>query len=688
MEKKYINENFKHFLHGGDYNPDQWTDHPEVLEEDMRLMKLANCNSMTVGIFAWAKLEPEEGVYDFSFLDKAINDVYENGGRIVLATPSGARPAWLAEKYPEVLRVNADRTKNIFGRRHNHCYSSPVYRRKVAEINRRLAERYKDHPAIVMWHLSNEYGGECHCELCRENFREWLKNKYGTLEKLNYQWWNGFWSHTFTDWSQIEPPSPLGERTGPQNLDWMRFVTYQTTDFMKSEIAVLREITPNIPITTNLMGFYTGLDYRVMAKELDVVSWDSYPFWKGNDGDDIRTAMETSLVHDLNRGLKHRPFMLMESTPSTADWHPYSKMKRPGQHEQASLQAVAHGSDTVQYFQWRKSRGNDEKFHGAVVDHVGNENTRVFREVSQLGARLKKLDEVVGTLTESRVAMIYDWSNRWAFDATKGFHRADKKFMQTMENYYAPLWKRGINVDIVGFEDDLSRYELVVAPLLYTVTEELEAKLEAYVRNGGRLLCTYATGYVNENDLCHLGGFPAGRLKDVFGIWNEEIDTLYPEEHNTVRAYGKYFKAVDYCEIIHTRNANAIAIYESDFYKGGAAATVNYYGSGKAYYVAFRDDGEYADLLIHNILRELGITSDFDAPLPLGVTAHSRTDGETLFVFVQNFTTSTVKLCTEELWVTLDSDVPISGEIIMKPYETLVLTRKKIHLEPIAGEAN
>ena len=676
MEKKYISEKFKHILHGGDYNPDQWTEHPDVLDEDMRLMKLANCNSMTVGIFAWAKLEPADGVYDFSFLDKTIDDVYANGGRIVLATPSGARPAWLAQKYPEVLRVNADRTKNIYGARHNHCYSSPVYRRKVTEINRRLAERYKDHPALIMWHLSNEYGGECHCELCRENFRTWLKNKYGTLDKLNYQWWNGFWAHTYTDWSQIEPPSPIGEKTEPQYLDWMRFVTYQTTDFMKCEIAAIRDITPDVPITTNLMGFYPGLDYRVMSKELDVISWDNYPYWRGSDAYDIATASDIALTLDLNRGFKHRPFMLMESTPSSADWHEYSKLKRPGQHTLASLQAVAHGSDTVQYFQWRKSRGNNEKFHGAVVDHVGHENTRVFREVSALGARLKKLDCIVGTGTVSRVAMLYDWSNQWAFDDTKGFHKSDKKFMQTVQKHYRSLWQRGINVDVIGYEDDLTKYDLVIAPLLYSVTDALIDKLENYVRNGGTLLSTYASGYVNENDLCYLGGFPAGKLKDVFGIWNEEIDTLYPDEYNTVKADSKEYKAVDYCEIIHQQGAKAIATYESDFYKGGAAATVNAYGKGEAYYVAFRDEGDYTDMLTEEIISKLGITSDFDGVLPYGVSAHSRTDGENVFVFIENYSVNEAKLTTVQSWTDVETECSVTGEIVLAPYQTLILSKK------------
>lgn len=676
MDKKYICEDFKHMLHGADYNPDQWQEYPEVLDEDMRLMKLAHCNVMSVGIFAWAALEPEEGKYDFTFLDKTIDDIYKNGGRVVLATPSGARPAWLSQKYPEVLRTNADHSKNTHGGRHNHCYTSPIYREKVANINRRLAERYGNHPAVIMWHLSNEYSGRCYCEHCVNAFREWLREKYGTLDRLNHEWWTSFWAHTYTDWSQIDPPSPLGETcTHGLSLDWKRFCAHQTNEFMKAEIAAVREFSPDIPITTNLMGFHYEVDYQLLSKSLDFVSYDSYPTWRGSESD-IKTASDTAIIYDLNRSLKNQPFMLMESTPSHVNWHPYNKLKRPGQHMLSSLQAVAHGSDTVQYFQFRKSRGSSEKLHGAVVDHVGHEHTRVFSEVAELGARLEKLDEVVGTRTVSRVAILFDWSNRWALEDAQGFQQKDKKCDATRDQFYFSLWKRGINTDVIGVDDDFSKYDLLIAPMLYMVDAKLEAKLCEYVSGGGKLVGTYTMGMVNENDLVHLGGFPCGSLKDVFGIWNEEIDTLYPDEYNTVNFGDVDYKAVDYCEVIHPTTASVIATYTSDFYSGGAALTCNEYGKGSAYYIAFRDEGDFTDKLISKLLDASKITSDFDGELVYGVTAHSRTDGETIFVFLQNFSSDTKGTHTEREWVTADTGERVSGKISLQPYETLILTRK------------
>lgn len=677
MAKKFINAKFPHLLHGGDYNPDQWQDRPDILSEDMRLMQLANCNAMSVGIFAWAALEPEEGKFDFSFMDKAMDDIYKAGGRVVLATPSGARPAWLSMKYPEVLRTNADGSRNTHGMRHNHCFTSPIYREKVANINRRIAERYKDHPALLVWHISNEYGGRCYCENCKKAFREWLKNKYKTLDALNHAWWTAFWAHTYTDWSQIDPPMTHGEQyTNGLDLDWRRFCTHQTTDFMKTEIAAVKAVTPDVPVTTNMMGFYHGLDYRVLARELDVIANDIYPTWKGND-DDIHTAMLTAFTHDLCRTMKHQPFMLMECTPSHVNWHAYNKLKRPGAHELSALQTIAHGGDTVQYFQFRKSRGAGEQFHGAVVDHEGSENTRVFKEVSALGARMKQLDAIVGTKTEARVAILHDWSNKWALDNAQGFQNKNKKLDSVQHRFYEPFWKRGVNVDVICSDDDFTKYDLLIAPMLYSVSNAQGEKLAAYVEQGGTLVCTYATAMVDDTTLAHLGGWPGAGLRKVFGIWNEEIDTLYPEDSNTVSTAFGEVKAVDYCELIHAEGAEVLATYASDFYVGRPAATVNSYGKGKAYYFAFRDEGDFTDAMMVKLMSDLGITPDFDGPLPHGVTAHSRTDGENTFVFLQNFNNAPVTVSTAEKWATVEKNAPVSGDIALNPYETVILQKAK-----------
>lgn len=674
--KDIIIKNYPHMIHGADYNPDQWQDRLDILEDDMRLMKLAACNEMTLGIFAWSRLEPEEGKFDFSFLDKAMDDIYQAGGRVILSTPSAARPTWLAQKYPEVLRVRPDGIRNEFGVRANHCLTSHVYREKVRIINEKLAERYAGHPALIAWHISNEYGGDCRCPLCREAFRNWLKKKYGTLDNLNRAWWTSFWSHTFTDWEQISPPGPLGD-TGLHglNLDWRRFVTDQTADFMNAEISAVRKFTPDIPVTTNLMGFFYDLDYRKLSESIDFVSWDSYPQWGVNEKHDISEAIYTAMTHDLNRSMKKRPFFLMESTPSCVNWHQYNKLKRPGMNELSSLQAVAHGSDSVQYFQWRKSRGSTEKFHGAVVDHVGTENSRVFKEVSSLGGRLKGLDFIVGTMPKVKTALLYDWDNRWALDNSEGFAKDDKKVMPTMYSYYSALWKRGIDTDIIGAEDSFEDYRLIIAPMRYSVSEKLGEKLKKFVKNGGTLLFTYISAMVNENDLCYLGGFPGAQLGELFGIWNEEIDTLYPDDRNTVKFENAEYSAIDYCELIHTRSAEVLAVYSEDFYSGMPALTVNEYGKGKAYYQAFRDDGTFSDMLVSRLLEECGVSGAFDGELPEGVTSHSRFDGEITYVFIQNFSGNEKELETKSVWIDAESGEDITGKIVLQPFQTLILKR-------------
>lgn len=642
MKKQVLFPSFPHLLHGGDYNPEQWIDDKSIWDTDMELMKKAHCNEMSVGIFSWSVLEPREGEYDFSFLDEIIDKIYANGGRVILATPSGARPRWLAEKYPEVLRTLKSGEKELFRKRHNHCYTSPIYREKVRLINTKLAERYGKHPAVLAWHISNEYGGECFCPLCQEAFRDFLRRRYDNdIQKLNHAYWTTFWSHTYDAFSQIEAPSELGENTSVHGLwlDWRRFVSHQTKNFMEAEIAAVKAVVPELPATINMMQGFYNLNYNDFAESIDIASWDSYPDWhkRGAPEEQVHAAYKTAFWHDYFRSMKQRPFLLMESAPGLTNWKEYNKLKRPGMNRLAGIQAVAHGSDSVQYFQFRKSRGSSEKFHGAVVDHVGTDETRIFREVRATGETLRKIDEVVGTMPETRVAIIYDWESLWALDHAQGFQKKYKGYRDTCEEYYRFFWERAIAVDVVGSHADLSRYSLVIAPMQYMTDEKTIENFSSYVENGGTLYATYMLGMVDESDLCYLGGFPGGRLKKVFGLWNEEIDTLYPEERSHIVMNDKEFIGKDYCEIVHPRGAEVLATYASEFYSDSPALLRNRYGKGTAYYQAFRDIGAFKDAALADIVKELKIPSAIPTPLPTGVTAHTRTDCESLYLFVENY---------------------------------------------------
>ncbi len=653
---------FDHIIHGGDYNPDQWINTPEIWDEDMRLMNLAHVNSATVSIFSWSMLEPEEGVYNFEWLDRLLDKLHANGKDVILATPSGARPTWLAQKYPEVLRVEETGIRNEYGVRHNHCLTSPIYREKVRNINTLLAQRYKDHPAVKMWHISNEYCGECHCELCQEAFRDWLKKEYNnSLDELNYKWWNGFWSHQITDWSQINSPKFRGENhVSAMKLAWNRFVSDSHISFFENEIAPLREITPDIPITTNFMKLYDGIDYQKFAKHLDLVSWDNYPAWDRGFND--TEACDTAFVHDAFRTMGGgKPFFMMESTPSLVNWHNVNKLPRPGRQELSSIQAVAHGADSVQYFQWRKSRGGHEKYHGAVVDHCGHENTRVFREVSHLGSVLEKLGNVVGEECNSKVAVVADWENSWAVKHFCGFNNDHRDYFKECIKWYAPFYKKGISVDVISMEDDFTKYDIVIAPFLYMLKDGTIDRIENYVKNGGNFVTTYLFGFVDKDDFCYLGGFPGGKLKEVFGVWCEETDSLPEGIKNSVEYNGKEYDVVKICDLIHAKASAVQGVYQKDFYADYPAITKNVYGKGNAYYVAFRNDDDFTDNFCYDLIDTYGIAPDTSIKYDDGVTIRKR--GETIFVMNFSDTEKTVTLDKE--YKNIVDDTTVCGEITL-----------------------
>ena len=637
MKYRMLNEQM---LHGGDYNPDQWLDEPGVLEKDIELFRQAGINCASVGIFSWAKLEPEEGKYDFEWLSQVIDRLYENGIYTVLATPSGARPAWMAKAHPEVLRVNECLVRNEMGGRHNHCYTSPYFRQKIWDMDYNLSRRFGAHPGVILWHISNEFGGECYCPLCRSAFREWLKEKYKTLDNLNHAWWTAFWSHTYTAWEQIDPPLVQGENSchGLQ-LDWRRFVTHQTADFCAWEKQAIRAGGSTLPVTTNFMDFFDGLDYRKFKDVVDITSWDNYPRWHGPDGD-IPAAVHAAACHDWIRSVRHEPFLLMESTPSAVNWQPICRLKRPGMHELSSLQAVAHGSNSVQYFQLRKSRGCSEKFHGALIGHDGTGNTRVFREAACVGKRLASLSALCGTMVSPKVAIIYDTENSWAIDYSQALLNGpgNKHYLNHILQHYEALWRMGINVDLINMDDDLSGYKLVIAPMLYMQRGDIVQRLRDFVQQGGTLVGGYWSGLADENDLCFRSFAPNG-LQDVFGLYSEEIDALYPEMRNGLTWENKTYPVQDMCDLVQVQTAKVLGVYSDDFYKNQPALCVNEFGQGKAWYLCSRPENmDFYRKLYEKIVAECGIPLPFGgAKLPENVTVSERVGGGRTYLFVMNF---------------------------------------------------
>ena len=632
--------------YGGDYNPEQWPE--EVWQEDMRLLKAAHIDTLTLNVFSWAALQPSEEEYDFSKLDKIMELVRENGFQVCLATSTGAHPAWMAKRYPDILRTGFNGMKRKFGGRHNSCPNSPTYRKYSVRLARKLAERYKDYDNIIAWHISNEYGGECYCENCEKAFRVWLKKKYKTIDAVNYAWNTAFWGHTFYDWDEIVLPNLLSEHFEENRsqfqgitLDYKRFNSESILECYRMEYEAVKSVTPDIPVTTNLMGFYKELDYKMWAKYMDVVSWDNYPA-------NADTPAMIAMNHDLMRGIGGgKPFLLMEQTPSVTNWLPYNALKRPGVMRLWSLQAAAHGADAVMFFQMRRTVGACEKLHGAVIDHVGTDQTRVYREVQALGKELELIgDETLGAVSEAKTALYFDWDNWWAVECSAG-PSCELKYKDEVYHYYNALHGLNIPVDIVGPEDDLERYSLLIAPVLYMTKTGYDEKIRTFVKNGGIFVTTFFSGIADECDRIITGGYP-GRLKDILGIWVEEEDALPHGAENGFVYRGEHYPARLLCDLLHPESdtVSVLSRYETDFYAGMPVLTVNSFGKGKAYYVAVRSDENFYRAFMKDLCKEAG--AEAAAEPQEGLEAVVRVNDRGRYLFLLNHSDRTLEVPAPE----------------------------------------
>jgi beta-galactosidase len=628
--------------YGGDYNPEQW---PEaVRDDDHRLFTRARIDTLTVGVFAWSLTQPAEDTYDFTVLDRTLDRAAAEGRRVCLATGTAAVPPWLATAYPEVNHTDFEGRHHRYGQRHTFCPSSPAYRRLSTALAGRLAERYARHPALLAWHINNEYNGPCYCERCAAAFRAWLRARHGTLDALNDAWWTTFWSHRYTAWEQIEPPSALTEHwRGPDHtafqgitLDYHRFTTDARLRCFTAEKAAIRAHDPATPVTTNFMGMYRPLDYHRWAPHLDFASWDSYP---------PLDAPPTwpALAHDLMRGLKDgAPFWLMEQTPSTTASRDVNPLRRPGELRLASWQAVAHGADAVLYFQLRASRGACEKYHGAVIGHAGRDDTRVFGEVAALGEELESLGGLpLGARTPARTALLFDWDSWWALEISDGPSRL-VRYLEVVHAYYRAAREAGADVDVIPVTADLTPYDVVLAPVLHLVKGDLAGRLEAVAARGGTVLTTFLSGRADTHDRAFLADVP-GPLGPLTGVRVDEWDARPADVVNPVLLDGARVDARLVFEIVLPRGAEPVGTYQEDFYAGTPAVTRNRFGAGEGWYVATALDQPGVDRVVRRVLDGHGLIGPYAAHRAVE-TAHRVAPDGTRLLFLLNHGTEPAAL--------------------------------------------
>lgn len=657
-----------HLIYGGDYNPDQWPE--DVWLEDARLMREAGVNLVSLGIFSWAKLEPSDGIYDFDWLDRIINLLHEHGVSINLATPTASPPPWLVKLHPEILPVTGEGVTLWHGGRRHYCPHSPAYRQHAARIATQLAERYKNHPALALWHVDNEYAchiNACYCDISAAAFRTWLQARYEAIDKLNEAWGTAFWSQHYNDWSEIQPPRAAPAGSNPtQQLDWARFSSDSWLECFEEQKAILRQITPTIPVTTNFMGFHKALDYWKWAAREDIVANDNYP-----DTSNPRWNIEAGMICDLMRSIGNgRPWILMEQSPTHVNWRLRNPTKRPGVMRLGSYQAVARGADGIMFFQWRASKAGSEKFHSGMLPHSGTD-TRTWREIKALGNELSQLDALRNSQVQAEVAILFDWESWWALE-TYGKPSNLLQQMPQVAAWYQALFTRYISVDFAHPGSALSHYKLVLAPMLYMVNDRAAENINQYVRKGGTLVMSFFSGIVNEHDQVRLGGYPEP-FKEMLGLVVEDFDPYIETQSNALRTSdGQQFTCTLWSDIVHLNGAEAIAHYQKDFYANSPAMTRHTFGSGTSFYVGTFPDANGIAWLLEQACNKAGIQPLLSKPID-GIEIVKRTNGQQSWLFVLNHCTQKVEVPLEKPSFDLLTQTTTTGSLHLGPNGVAIL---------------
>ncbi|CAM5675765.1 Beta-galactosidase OS=Streptomyces tendae OX=1932 GN=GUR47_38010 PE=3 SV=1 [Streptomyces tendae] len=645
----------RRILYGGDYNPEQWPE--ETWPEDVRLMKAAGVNSVTLGVFSWSKLEPRPGVYDFGWLDRLMDLMHASGIGVVLATPTASPPPWLGRLHPETLPRDEDGRTEWWGGRQHFSHSSTVYRRHAAAITEALAARYAHHPALTLWHINNEYCTYDHGDEAADRFRRWLRDRYGTLDALNAAWGTAFWSQGYGDWAEILPSRRTHYLKNPaQVLDFRRFTSDMLLECYTAERDIVRRHSPHIPVTTNFMPLWAGQDAWRWAEEEDVVSVDLYP-----DPRDPSGAQHGALVQDMTRSQARGPWMLMEQAAGPVNWRGVNHPKPRGLNRLWSLQAVARGADAVCHFQWRQSRQGAEKFHSGMVSHAG-EQGRTYQEVRQLGADLARIaPHVAGAAVPADVAVLHDWHSWWAGDQEARPSR-EVDYPDVLGAWHRALWHAGLTTDFAHPGHDLTGYRLVVVPQLYLLTDAAVDNLLAHVHGGGTLVCGFLTGVADEDDRVRPGAMDA-RLRELFGI--RTLHEWWPLEPGEGAACEGGLRGTLWSEELEPDGtADETLAYQGGELDGLPAVL----RKGRAWYVSTLPEPDALRALLARVAADAGVRPVLDG-LPDGVEAVRR--GALLFLLNHGREPVTVDLTGTHH--DLLTETAVTGRITLGRYGAAVL---------------
>lgn len=651
------------FAYGGDYNPEQWS--PEVWREDIRLMVEARVTMVTLGVFSWGSMETADGVYDFAAFDEVVELLHGAGIAIDLATPTASPPIWLQQKHPEIVPTSRQGVHYSQGGRLGWCPSSSVWRDHALRTVGVVAERYAAHPALKMWHVSNELGGgnrHCYCDASAAHFRRWLADRHGTIETLNQAWGTAFWGHRYGSFAEVLPPRDSESAPNPALvLDFDRFSSDALLEHYLAERDVIRQFSPDLMVTTNFMVAQGPdvVDYARWAPHMDVLSNDHYSL-----AADPQREQELAFSADRMRGLDtERPWMLMEHSTSAVNWQRINRSKDPGELARNSLVHVARGSDSVMYFQWRASSAGAEQFHSAMVPHAG-ERTKVFREVRELGALIGAIGEVAGTLVEpARVAILFDDEAGWAWRSGEKPHH-DLPPSHAAREYHRALYNRGILCDVIPPWADLSRYDLVIVPALFLTSDADAAAVAAAAERGAVVLVTYLSGIVDATNRVRTGGYP-GAYRELLGVFGEEFFAVQDGETVTLRVDGEFsaasWTATSWSEKVHADEADTVAWYETGQLAGSSAVTRRRVGDGEAWYASTRLDTESLDALVGHLLDAASVNAG--VPVAAGLEAVRRIAADCSYLFLFNHTAG--PLTVEATGVDLVGGEAANGQVVV-----------------------